>query len=190
MRETIPYIVLLGALTTGYVAIKNRNATTSTEAQQNVLATYPKPTSIIYKKTKPHYVSKGVKHEGRSSITASNTQSTSSRKNEELADATTEIESLTSIYENHKGRHRESVKTKLDLSAQPKSPIHGVKVAAWIASKENQVPTTIADPTLGDGLRVFFNCMELKKQGPKVLNDHDCEAIASRESVDSRRRYE
>lgn len=60
--------------------------------------------------------------------------------------------------------------------------MHGVPVQAYLNSKKNSLALGDGTENSDLGMRVFVQCMELKKRGPEYVGPRNCEALlAARE---------
>lgn len=104
---------------------------------------------------------------------------------EGIAGNDSEIEGLTSIYPVKK-RAGESRSAKVAANgksaraAKKRKVVHGVAVEAWAAAQQNRIALHGKPQAPPKGLRVFLQCMELKKQGPEALNQRQCESLLVR----------
>jgi hypothetical protein len=82
-------------------------------------------------------------------------------------DTSEEVASLPSIYAHEK------VKTKVSKI--------GVPLEAWFASRKHQIDLPEVSKPAPTGIRIFVQCMELKKGGATPLNSQsDCEALLAK----------
>ncbi len=58
--------------------------------------------------------------------------------------------------------------------------LHGVPVEAWVLSKRNKVNLNKVPPPAPGNLRVFVQCMELKKGETDELTERKCRELAQR----------
>lgn len=193
MRPLITGFIVLGVAFLGYRALKN-----SDRFAPNVVAPIPatqplqssekfptKPTSQLVSKS----IRKEKKHESKRLIADPDAQRPRSGKNEGTSISTDEIESLTSIYQSEERRIEQPEFAAISEFESPKpqsrSPIPGVKIAAWVRSNQDRLPKEVPDPKVGSSLRVFVNCVELRKKGASPLEKGECEKIvASKETVE------
>lgn len=78
----------------------------------------------------------------------------------------------------------QSVKQPVKAAARRKQKvIHGVPVDAWVLSRQNALAGPAAADTAG-GMRVFLQCMELKKKGPEYVGQNQCEELLAKRSSD------
>ena len=193
MRDTFIFIGLVAAFAAGYWL--TRGTASHVPASPAITQT---------KKPQP----KGVTHEGQSH--AKNPESPHSGEGEGAAVDVTETAQLHSIYEKREARQRrtapavsapiveaaDAVEPFAPL-AEPQAPltaeveenrreeapkvVHGVPVAAWTLSRRDSLPMGPTSPAAPEGVRVFLQCMELKKGGPQSLAQSECQALAYRE---------
>lgn len=74
----------------------------------------------------------------------------------------------------------EEISTESDENlneAQKQPVVYGVPVASWLKHAQNQLPHRI-DLKQPEGMRLFFNCMEIKKGGTQALSQKECKEIA------------
>lgn len=188
MRRTLASLGIFGIFTAGFITFKDKisfvpNIGKPSDAEAVVT---PEPPTLS---TKPsnQLVTKGVQHENSHRRSRSRkVQRPGARASERASDESDEIESLASIYQDQEAGSEGSSVTAESVpspdvaersSQQPSSRIAGVKVAAWLHSKKNAIPTEVPDPSIGTGMRYFLNCMELKKQHLTPLDAKDCDAL-------------
>ena len=186
MRRILATLGILGTFTAGVYWLKDRvsfapKIGTPVEMHQEV-ATAPNTQKKFTTTTK------GEKHENSAKRSRSTkVQGPRSGENERASDELDEIESLASIYQDQEAQPAQSKRSSVtepeevlkdsNSQAASRSPIPGVKVAAWVSSQKNVVPHEVPDPGTGTGMRYFLNCMELKKKGLSPLNAKDCDAL-------------
>lgn len=198
MRQFVTYSVMLIGVTLGYFAIKDSNVTfapnvgTPETLPTKARAHSPKNSQNLT--TAKYGKRKASKHESKRHFPTPDAQRPRSGEDEGTSISTDEIESLASIYQNQEGRksyESESVGSPEELhESQSRSPIPGVKIAAWVRSNQNRIHTEIPDPKVGSGMRVFLNCVELKKKGMSPVDRQDCaQVLAHKESVSKNPTY-
>jgi len=137
-------------------------------------------------KSKLNQSKTGVRH-AKSSNRHQHQQSKNHGQDEGTADYVAEAQELPSIYQEQspkpvvaasdsgvaasdaqKNSHRRSPRRKV---------VHGVPVDLWILSKQNSlnVPNEEAPSELG--MRVFVQCMELKKKGAEYVGKAECQSL-------------
>ena len=110
---------------------------------------------------------------------------------EGAGDAFEQAQSLPSIYQDEEAEQpgysvsseeeleSESDETKVSSQTSPaKNPVvYGIPVASWLKQQKNRLASKVelSNPT---GMRVFFNCLEIKKQGTETLTQKQCKEIA------------
>lgn len=99
------------------------------------------------------------------------------RQGEGIAKQDSEGPQLPSLF---KGTSRESVgrdhrrKDKSELS----KVVYGVPTEEWAAERRNALPLRPITPESKDGMRIFVQCMELKKAGPSYVGNEPCNELA------------
>jgi hypothetical protein len=98
-----------------------------------------------------------------------------------------QAQSLPSIYQEEPEHSGPAVSLKEEtdsesnenpiVSARPQPVVYGVPVASWVKYQENQLPTKL-ELTQTTGMRVFFNCLEFKKDGTSPLTQKQCKEVA------------
>ncbi len=98
-----------------------------------------------------------------------------------------QAESLPSIYQDEElesTRSAVNLEDEINSESDENSPnrqkqpvVYGVPVASWLKHSKNQLPSKVEAPTQ-QGVRVFFNCMELKEDRTAPLSQKECKEIA------------
>jgi hypothetical protein len=119
-------------------------------------------------------------------------QTANPRSGEGATVAAAEAAGVPSLYEEQTGRSAEpaelisgsdtntaAVSSQTAATApEKKKVLYGVPVQAWLLSRRN----ALSVPAVGDrpppGLRVFLQCWEMKKHGPKSLDERECGELA------------
>ena len=109
------------------------------------------------------------------------------RSEEGDSDSFEQAQSLPSIYQDEE---LESTRSAVNLEdeinsesdenfpkRQKQPVVYGVPVASWLKHSKNQLPSKVEAPTQ-QGVRVFFNCMELKEDRTAPLSQKECKEIA------------
>lgn len=92
-----------------------------------------------------------------------------------------ETENLNSIYsQNHEVGQTVAYRSK---TRKPKKVVIGVPVEAYVASRRNALGGGDVTAPEELGIRVFFQCMELKKEGPQTLAQRECSQLARTPSL-------
>lgn len=98
-----------------------------------------------------------------------------------------QAESLPSIYQDEESELSGSavdLEEKIESEShestadKPKQPVvYGVPVASWLKHNKNRLASKVElkNPS---GVRLFINCMEIKKEGTQALTQRDCKQIA------------
>ena len=90
-----------------------------------------------------------------------------------------EAQDLTSIYhQKRSARPRATVGSEEKMGGgKTAKVIHGVPVQAWIASREDSLSLSAADAKDDGALRVYLQCLELKKKGPEYIGPKECDSL-------------
>ncbi|MSP19450.1 MAG: hypothetical protein EXR74_07755 [Bdellovibrionales bacterium] len=190
VRDTVVvFLMLLGGIGVYF---------TAKQFQENnkVLSTSSKPVShashsrkkILGKKTSQNNV-QGENNESTDNRSRDQVESASESIGSEAGASSSfeEIEGLSSIYQSEEPElSRQSVTSEAQnnsevsenvVEKEKPSFVYGVPVVAWLKHHKNRLPSKV-DPTDVSGMRVFFNCIEFKKQGAKSLTQGECKEIA------------
>jgi hypothetical protein len=129
--------------------------------------------------------SQGAKH-GEKSNRDDVEQAANQRQDEGSSDDVAEAEKLSSIYQGKQGdgsavtadngvaENREGIRPTV---------VHGVPVDAYVLSRKDAINTSGMPQDTPQGLRVFLQCMELKKEGASPLDEKNCHSLAFRDLV-------
>lgn len=140
-----------------------------------------------FKSTKK--VHQGEQHESASHRSRQQVESDhESVSSEEGASSSFEqAQSLPSIYQTEEPEHSGSAvslkeeigqESNEDVVEHPKQQVvYGIPIASWLKQQKNRLAPKV-EAADSNGLRVIFNCMELKKAGTQALNQRDCKEIA------------
>lgn len=167
MRDTLVAMLIIGGILGGYLYTRNTASLVS-----------PK---ISAQKAQPKFTQRtGVRHDQNESQ-----QSKNHGQVEGDAEHVAEAQSLPSIYQEQgsgQSAPKSAVKNKSVVSRRSprKKFLHGVPVEAWVLSRQNtfSVPTEEGPSELG--MRVFVQCMELKKKGAEYVGAQECQSLLAR----------
>ena len=187
MRGTvIAGLLILGASST-YIVVNHFKKTETVSSTSSKLAhSSASRTKITQKKKSLH---QGEQHESASHRSSQQVESDLENvDSEEGASSSFEqAQSLPSIYQDEELEPsgsavnlEEEISTESNeksIEAQKQPVVYGVPVASWLKHAKNQLPSKVAvNPP--QGMRFFFNCMELKKDGTQPLSQKQCKEIA------------
>jgi len=190
VRDTIIAILVLLGTTTVYFATKHN------QKENVVLNTSSKFNTYSASSRKRISQTKNLKtlHQGEHNESASHRGSQQvesdieSNGSEEGASSSFEqAQSLPSIYQDEEPElsgsavnledEIESVSNENTVK-KPKQPVvYGVPVASWLKHNKNRLASK-TELQKSTGVRLFFNCLELKKEGTQPLNPKECKEIA------------
>jgi len=170
MRDTLVAVLFIAGLAGGYFFMRD---TASLSPKLSAQAASQKFTQ--QRKT-------GVRHD-QSANRDESQQSQNYRQDEGDAGQIAEAQSLPSIYqEQSAGQSAQPTVKSKKIAASRRPPrkgkvLHGVPVEAWVLSRQNtfSVPTEEGPSELG--MRVFVQCMELKKKGAEYVGQNECQSL-------------
>ncbi len=190
MRDTvIAVLVLLGTSGIYFVAkhFQNKGNISSTSSKLlSPSAASRKKLSRIKNSKQIHQgeQNESASHRGRQQV-ESDIESVGSE--EGASSSFEQAQSLPSIYQDEEPENSGSaVDLENDMSSEgnesavdkPKQPIiYGIPVASWLKHQKNRLAPRV-ELTHPTGMRLFFNCMEIKKDGAQTLNQRDCKEVA------------
>jgi len=187
VRDTIITVLILGGLVSGYMYYTEGGIIgpqVGTPFQGST--TLP---NIEADKGMDAYVnaSQGVQNDYESDQ-GNFDQDADSTEDEGSADQVAKSKSLYSIYKRKKesritqpsDRHQKSNHQKKSKS----KVVHGVPVEDWVLAQQDNILLPAVSPNAEDGLRVFFQCLEIKRKGPEYLEKNECKALLVRRSTD------
>lgn len=123
---------------------------------------------------------KGVIHAHRSKPEPVTQVAVDAREGEASAVEPDQAESLPSLYSGagagEAGVDQIDAKPTADSLTKTKN-WHGVPVTAWLESRRSALPNPPVTAEAGDNLRFFFQCMELKKDGPQEVAERECRKL-------------
>lgn len=61
--------------------------------------------------------------------------------------------------------------------------VHGVPVDTMARARRDKLPLPAVTADSGSGLRVFFQCLELKRQGTEALTERECSRLVARQPI-------
>lgn len=189
MRQFITYSFILGGAVLGYFAFKDSITFAPNIGTLQATAKPVTPSQTTQKVAQnlvTPKVRKDRKHESKHHLANPVAQRPRAGEDEGSSISADEIESISSIYQNQEGQRDSQPGSSLNSpvaelpKARPISPIPGVKVAAWVRSRQDHLNTEVPDPKIGSGMRVFLNCVELKKKGASPLEERECDKVLAR----------
>ncbi len=194
MRDTLVAILVICGIVGGFYASR---LTETAKPQEIVLEAKNLPSTgndaIAVQKTSDQRVEvrrggksqKGVRH-GKRTNKKHYQQVKAQREDEGAANNVVTAESVPSIYSEEQqpsgSAALNSSNGGVSATTAPKV-VHGVPVEGWVRSHRNSLsPATVTDET-GEGMRLFVQCVEVKKRGTTPLSERQCGALSSNESM-------
>jgi len=177
VRDTIIAILVLLGTTTLYFSAKQYQKSHSVLPTSSKLVTQ---TKTLHQGEHNESASHRGRQQVESDIESNGSEEGSSSSFEQA-------ESFPSIYQDEEPElSRSAVNLEEEIESEsnesavvkPKQPVvYGVPVASWLKHQKNRLASKVEakNPT---GMRLFFNCMELKKEGTEPLSQRDCKEIA------------
>jgi hypothetical protein len=177
MRDSLIAVMVVGGLVGSFVYLKSTG---------HLMPNIATPAELAMARVKsaphPHPTTHKGEVNGPKSTRLDDQQAQDNGQDEGASDDASEIESIASIYQD-KGATGRSRRVKSPILSEEREPkpavIHGVPIAAWVRSRQDALPEATVPSDSGDGIRVFLQCMELKKEGPEALKERDCERLAA-----------
>jgi hypothetical protein len=134
----------------------------------------------------PHSRSKQGVMNGEASNRFHTEQAQGHGEDEGAAVDAAEIESLTSIYQGPRRKPSRPAGVKaVQENSKFRSPdkpakkvLYGVPVEDFVLARQDNLPAPVAADTGEASVRVFVQCMELKKDGPEGLAERECARLA------------
>lgn len=200
MRQYFTYAIIFGGALLGYLSLKDKitfapNIGTAEDfAKQKQLQNQQLAQNAAKAPTQNFVHTKNLsrketRHESKRHFANPNAQRTRHREDEGSSISADEIESIASIYQDQEGQREQQPESAVSATnnelpkSRPISPIPGVKVAAWVRSNSNHLKTDVPDPRIGAGMRVFVNCVELKKKGASPLEQRECDRVLAKKDT-------
>ncbi len=180
MRDTIIGILLFAAVITGvsYFRSTSSSLPQNPEAEEVAASTSQSTeNSFSSKKRSIKPAHKGVRHEVRryGKSRQAKIARSSERTRSEAYEPDLESQSLPSIYSSQEAEsvgfepESESVRGNEKVAKSAPKTLHGVPVRDWILSRRNSLASEPADPRAAEGMRVFLQCVEVKKKGAQFV---------------------
>jgi hypothetical protein len=190
MRGTVfASLLFLGA--SGYYIASHhlfKDGQFSHSSSKTKLSSSSRKRLALRKKSKPSQ--QGEQHESTSHRSRQQVEPDIESVGSEEGDSSSfdQAENLPSIYQDEElessgfavNLGEDEVKSESnESSSQPqKQPVvYGVPVASWLKHSKNQLPAKV-EITNDTGMRLFINCMEIKKHGTSALTQRECKEIA------------
>ncbi len=173
MRDTLLGILFIGGIIGGYLYLRETNALVSPGMSQR---------TALQKQQKSET---GVRH----AKSANNHEHQQSKNHEQDAGASVDLaeaESLPTIYKEQDTKPAAPAVKKFATEVPERRPprkskfLHGVPVEAWILSKQNAVSMPTEEGPSEIGMRVFVQCLELKKKGSQYVGEEECRQLLAR----------
>ena len=191
MRDTLIGLVMLVVAAGGYLALKKMGPTGPMASP--VLASKP-VTSATQTSRRQKPAIEGARHGKKSHRDDDTSQIADSGQDEGASGDASQTASFTSIYQepenteprsavaNSETFSKDSSGTKSSSkkhlkTASQKKVLHGVPVQAYVNLMKNNLSLREVPQNSDLGMRVFVQCMEIKRRGPEYVGPRDCEAL-------------
>jgi hypothetical protein len=171
MSDSLIALGVIAIIIGGYLFLRNRGWMEDTlrSPQPEVVATIGKAkTTKLKKKTIGAYAHEISNHRSK--------QSENRRKNEGATGDFATVESLPSIYQEKFTKRSVKVSSHNSDGTKPKV-LYGVPVDAWVRSQANSFGMPVSSDVGDLNVRVFVQCMELKKEGAEALTQTQCKPL-------------
>lgn len=189
MRDTFIGVLFLVGMICGYLYLRQTASLIPSEVSKPLAQAKSQPGKS---QSKFNQRKTGVRH-AKSSNRHQHQQSKNHGQDEGTANHVAEAQELPSIYQEQSPEavvagssvagvaQPTSVAAEASTNSNRRPPrrkvVHGVPVDLWVLSKQNSlnVPNEEAPSELG--MRVYVQCMELKKQGAKYVGKSECQSL-------------
>ena len=163
MRESLIAILVLLAVMGGYYHLKKLGLTFVPKLAPAEKSSLAQPMSLT----------KGKKNDKASTHEHARPHS-NSRKSQGSTNEADETENFPSLYSTSEESGERRVENK---GKTERSIIKGVPVQGWIDSQRFSL-SSLSEPAPSEtGMRVFLQCIELKKKGAEYLKERDCQSL-------------
>ena len=167
MRDTIFGMLLVVGLYFGWSAMKKSEPTGALLPQEPKLSkTYQGEPN----ERPNHASSRQARHHGQS---------------KRSSEPSSEIEGLPSIYQDQEEqRYEPTVDSKNSDSPKPEfGAIKGVPIRAWVQNRTALPNAKFTAYPTDEKMRVFVQCMEVKKKGMESVSESDCNGLIAKKEA-------
>jgi len=184
MRDTFIGVLFLVGMICGYLYL--RDTASLVPSGMSMPLAQAKKSVQGKSKSKINQSKTGVRH-AKSSNRHQHQQSKTHREDEGSTNHVAEAEELPSIYQEQSPKpgvaaSDSGVAASDSQNISNRRPprrkvVHGVPVDLWVLSKRNSLNVPNEDAPSELGMRVFVQCMELKKKGAEYVGKTECQSL-------------